>query len=62
MKLGELRKYTEELSDDFDIEITATVGYSKYGIDMEHLKDVSIDIGHSSKVVHFFGTLESVEK
>ena len=62
MKLGELRKQIEGLSDDFDIEITATVGYSKYGIDMEHLKNVSVDIGHSSEVVHFFGTLESVEK
>ena len=62
MKLGELRNLTKNLPDDFDIEITATTGFSRYGIDMEHLKNVSVDIGHSSKVVHFFGTLESIER
>ena len=59
MKLGELRKLTNGLSDDFDIEITATTGFSRFGIDMEHLLDISVDIGHSDKVVHFFGELES---
>lgn len=61
MTLGELRKLTAGLPDDFTIEITATTGYSKYGIDMETLKNVSVDIGHSSKVVHFFGTSPSAE-
>lgn len=59
MKLGELRKLTNGLSDDFDIEITATTGFSRSGIDMEHLLGVSVDIGHSDKVVHFFGELEN---
>lgn len=61
MTLGEFRKLTAGLPDDFTIEITATTGYSKYGIDMETLKNVSVDIGHSSKVVHFFGTSPNAE-
>jgi len=61
MTLGEFRRLTAILPDDFTIEITATTGYSKYGIDMETLKNISVDIGHSSKVVHFFGTSPNAE-
>lgn len=61
MTLGEFRKLTAGLPDDFTIEITATTGYSKYGINMETLKNISVDIGHSSKVVHFFGTSPNAE-
>ena len=57
MTLGEFRKLTASLPDDFTIEISATTGYSKSGIDMETLEEVSVDIGHSSEVVHFFGRL-----
>ncbi len=61
MTLGEFRKLTAGLPDDFTIEITATTGYSGYGINMETLKNISVDIGHSSKVVHFFGTSPNAE-
>ena len=61
MTLGEFRRLTAGLPDDFTIEISATTGYSKYGIDMETLKNISVDIGHSSKVVHFFGTSPNAE-
>lgn len=61
MTLGEFRKLTANLPDDFIIEITATTGYSNCGIDMETLRNISVDIGHSSKVVHFFGTSPNAE-
>lgn len=61
MTLGEFRKLTASLPDDFTIEVTATTGFSQYGIDMETLKNISVDIGHSSKVVHFFGTSPNAE-
>lgn len=61
MTLGEFRKLTTNLPDDFIIEITATAGYSECGIDMETLRNISVDIGHSSKVVHFFGTSPNAE-
>ena len=61
MTLGEFRKLTASLPDGFTIEITATTGYSKCGIDMETLRSISVNIGHSSKVVHFFGTSPNAE-
>lgn len=61
MTLGEFRKLTADLPGDFTIEISVTTGYSKSGIDMETLEDVSVDIGHSSEVVHFFGISPNAE-
>ena len=61
LTLGEFRKLTADLPGDFVIEISVTTGYSKSGIDMETLEDVSVDIGHSSEVVHFFGISPNAE-
>ena len=61
MTLGEFRKLTASLPDYFTIEISVTTGYSKSGIDMETLEEVSVDIGHSSEVVHFFGISPNAE-
>lgn len=61
LTLGEFRKLTADLPGVFVIEISVTTGYSKSGIDMETLDDVSVDIGHSSEVVHFFGISPNAE-
>ena len=59
LTLGQLRELTKNLPDDFTIEITATLGFNTFP-DMEHLVDVSVDIGHSDKVVHLFGELDGI--
>lgn len=55
MTLGELREFTKNLPDDFKIEITTDLNGK---MDFCHLDNISVDIGYSSKVVHFFGDLE----
>ena len=59
LTLGQLRELTKNLPDDFAIEITATLGFNPFP-DMEHLVDVSVDIGHSDKVVHLFGEIDGI--
>lgn len=61
LTLGQLRKLTKTLSDDFTIEITATTDFNPFP-NMENLVDVSVDIGHSDKVVHLFGEFEGIRK
>lgn len=61
LTLGQLRELTKNLPDDFTIEITATTGFNPFP-NMENLVDVSVDIGHSDKVVHLFGELEDIRK
>lgn len=56
MTLGELRKEIEHLPDDYEIEISADMGGDR-PFNFEQLKDISVDIGYSSRVVHFFGEL-----
>ena len=58
MTLKEFRQLTKNLPDDFEIEIS--VDQSREGerpFDFAELYNVSVDIGHSDKVVHFFGDL-----
>lgn len=57
MKLKELKKIIENLPDDFEIAISADIGGDR-PFNFRELKDISVDIGHSSKVVLFSGTLE----
>lgn len=59
LTLGQLRELTKNLSDDFTIEITATTDFNPFP-NMENLVDVSVDIGHSDKVVHLFGEIEGI--
>lgn len=61
LTLGQLRGLTKTLSDDFTIEITATTDFNPFP-NMENLVDVSVDIGHSDKVVHLFGEIEGIRK
>ena len=61
LTLGQLRELTKNLPDDFTIEVTATTGFNNF-IDMEELVDVSVDIGHSDKVVHLFGEIDGIRK
>lgn len=61
LTLGQLRELTKNLPDDFTIEVTATTGFNHF-LDMEDLVDVSVDIGHSDKVVHFFGEIDGIRK
>lgn len=61
LTLGQLRELTKNLPDDFTIEVTATTGFNHF-IDMEELVDVSVDIGHSDKVVHLFGEIDGIRK
>lgn len=61
LTLGQLRELTKNLPDDFTIEITATLGFNPFP-DMEHLVDISVDIGHSDKVVHLFGEIDGIRK
>lgn len=61
LTLGQLRELTKNLPDDFTIEITATTGFNPFP-NMENLVDISVDIGHSDKVVHLFGELEDIRK
>ena len=57
MKLKELKNLIENLPDDFEIAISADIGGDR-PFNFRELKDISVDIGHSSEVVHFFGTIE----
>ena len=57
MKLKELKNIIENLPDDFEIAISADIGGDR-PFNFRELKDISVDIGHSSEVVHFFGTIE----
>ena len=57
MKLKELKSIIENLPDDFEIAISADIGGDR-PFNFRELKDISVDIGHSSEVVHFFGTIE----
>jgi hypothetical protein len=57
MKLSELKNAIETLPDDFEIAISADIGGDR-PFNFRELKDISVDVGHSSKVVHFFGILE----
>ena len=59
MTLKELKNMVETLSDDFEIVISADIGGDR-PFNFRELEDISVDIGHSSKVVHFFGVLEGV--
>lgn len=57
MKVKELKSVIEKLPDDFEIDISADIGGDR-PFNFRELKDISVDIGYSSKVVHFFGTIE----
>jgi len=57
MTVKELKKVIESLSDDFEIVISADVGGDR-PFNFRELKDIFVDIGYSSKVVHFFGTIK----
>ena len=61
LTLVQLRELTKNLSDDFTIEVTATTGFNPFP-NMEELVDVSVDIGHSDKVVHLFGEIDGIRK
>lgn len=61
LTLGQLRELTKNLSDDFTIEVTATTDFNPFP-NMEELVDVSVDIGHSDKVVHLFGEIDGIRK
>ena len=52
---------TKNLPDDFTIEVTATTDFNPFP-NMEDLVDVSVDIGHSDKVVHLFGEIDGIRK
>ena len=57
MKLKELKNLIENLPDDFEIAISADIGGDR-PFNFRELEDISVDIGYSSKVVLFSGTLE----
>ena len=57
MTVKELKNTIETLPDDFEIAISADIGGDR-PFNFRELKDISVDVGHSSKVVHFFGILE----
>ena len=57
MTVKELKNAIETLPDDFEIAISADIGGDR-SFNFRELKDISVDVGHSSKVVHFFGILE----
>ena len=61
LTLGQLRELTKNLPNDFTIEVTATTGFNHF-LNMEDLVDVSVDIGHSDKVVHLFGEIDGIRK
>lgn len=56
MTVKELKNEIEKLPDDFEIIISADIGDRPFNF--YELKDISINIGYSSKCVHFFGTLK----
>ena len=52
---------TKNRPDDFTIEVTATTGFNPFP-NMEELVDISVDVGHSDKVVHLFGEIDGIRK
>lgn len=52
MTVKELKKIIETLPDDFEIVISADIGGDR-PFNFRELEDISVDIGYSSKVVHF---------
>ena len=61
LTLGQFRELTKNLPDDFTIEVTATTDFNPFP-NMEELVDVSVDIGHSDKVVHLFGEIDGIKE
>ena len=57
MTVKDLKKVIETLPNDFEVVISADIGGNK-PFNFCELEDISVDIGYSSKVVHFFGMLE----
>lgn len=57
LTLGQLRELTKNLPNDFVIKISADT-LEPCLFNFVDLIDISVDIGHSDKVVHFFGTME----
>ncbi len=57
MTVKELKDVIETLPDDFEIAISADIGGDR-PFNFRELKDISIDIGHSSKIFLFSGMLE----
>lgn len=55
MTLGELRDLTKNLPDDFKVEISVSLNAE---MSFLHIDNISVDIGYSSKEVHFFGDIE----
>lgn len=57
MTVKELKRGIGKLPDDFEIDISVDIGGER-PFNFRELKDLSVDIGYSSKVVHFFRTIE----
>lgn len=58
MTLKEFRQRTENLPDDFEIEVFVDASKERERpFDFDQLYNVSVDIGHSSKVVQISGDL-----
>lgn len=57
MTVKDLKSEIENLPDDFEIAISADIGGDR-PFNFCELENISIDIGYSSKVVHFFGTIK----
>lgn len=57
MTVKELKDIIETLPDDFKIAISADVKGDR-PFNFREMKNISVDVGHSDKVVHFFGDLE----
>ena len=57
MTVKDLKKVIETLPNDFEVVISADIGGNK-PFNFCELEDISVDIGYSSKVVHFFGILQ----
>lgn len=52
MTVKELKKVIETLPNDFEVVISADIGGNR-PFNFRELEDISVDIGYSSKVVHF---------
>lgn len=61
MTVKELKKTIEILPDDFEVVISADIGGNR-PFNFCELEDISVAVGDSSKVVHFFGILEGVKE
>lgn len=57
MTLKEFRQQTENLPDDFEIEMFVDASKETIPFVSNALYNVSVDIGHSGKVVKIFGNL-----